>query len=270
MEMHGSSDVGSSTAPRRRRRSGLAAGLCLLLLLGVGLVACAGSGSGGAGQDRATGLVVAQADSFMADLAGAPFANLSQGQRWRAVASLGTGLPPSGFETSDLPEPESTGPGLLHAYCTQCHWLPTPQMHSAGEWPILLRRMGLRMQVLEHRVSGPLLDRVGGESLEASVMYRSLPSEAEMDTLTAYLTRNALPVASPGELPSTAEAGHFVDECSSCHETPSPTAHTAAAWDDVLTRMQENMRKMRVDTLSTRDMDRIRTFLQAHASRPAD
>jgi len=268
MEIRRSFDASSSSAPRRRTASGSAVGLCLLLAAAVS--ACAGSGSSGAGRDGTTGLVVAQADSFMSELAGTPFASMSRGQRWRAVASLGTGLPPSGFEISDLPEPGSTGPGLLHAYCTQCHWLPTPRMHSADEWPILLRRMVLRMQVLEHRVSGPLLDRVGGESLEASVMYRSLPSEAEMDTLTAYLTRNALPVAAPGELPATEEAAYFVDECSRCHETPSPAAHTAAAWDSLLLRMQDNMRAMRVDTLNARRMDRIRTFLEAHASGSAD
>lgn len=268
MEMRRSFGPSPASAPRRRIAGGVAAGLGLLL--GAALAGCAGSSSSGAVQDRATGLVVAQADSFMAELAGGPFADMSRGQRWRAVASLGTGLPPSGFETSDLPEPESTGPGLLHAYCTQCHWLPTPQMHSADEWPVLLRRMVLRMQVLEHRVKGPLLDRVGGESMEASVMYRSLPSEAEMDTLTAYLTRNALPVASPGELPATEEAGVFVDRCSACHETPSPAAHTAGEWSGVLARMQDNMRNMRVDTLSERELDRIRTFLEAHASHPAD
>lgn len=243
-------------------------GSILLGMVAVGtvLLGCTGGGEATAGQSAQGATIVARSDSFMEELAGPQFARLSRAQRFRAVASLGTGLPPKGFTPEDLPEPQSTGAGLLQAYCTQCHWLPTPQMHSAAEWPILLRRMALRMSLLERRVQGPFLQRVGGENLSSAVKFRSVPTTEQLDSLSAYLTRNALPAAEPGQLPSGSGASLFESKCSVCHETPSPAAHTAEAWQAVVTRMQQNMRLMQVDTLATADMQTIETFLGSHAS----
>ncbi len=237
-----------------------------LTVVGGVAVAC---GQGGQGTDQSVqnATIVAHADSFIEDLAGPQFSRLSRAQRWRAVASLGTGLPPSGFTPDSLPETGSTGAGLLQAYCTQCHWLPTPQMHSAAEWPILLRRMVLRMNLLEHRVNGPFLQRIGGEQMRSAVTFRSVPSEDQLDSLRVYLTRNALPVAKPGEVPSGSQATLFQSRCTVCHQTPSPKAHTAAQWPSVLSRMQSNMNLMQVDTLSTDQLDSIAAFLKAHARR---
>jgi cytochrome c5 len=234
---------------------------------GLALVACARGGAPQAAQSTQNGTIVARADSFMEELGGPQFAQLSRAQRWRAVASLGTGLPPAGFTAAALPEPHSTGAGLLQAYCTQCHWLPTPQMHSAVEWPILLRRMELRMSLLEGRVNGPFLQRVGGEQLRSAVTFRSLPTGEQIDSLRAYLTRNALPVAKAGEIPSGPEAAVFVSRCTVCHQTPSPKAHTASEWSEVVPRMQQNMHLMQVDTLTTDQLSGIESFLKAHAAR---
>jgi cytochrome c5 len=258
----------SRRGPHRARGWGLPLGVAAsgLVLAGLVLGGCAPGGTSTGEQASSDKMIVPRADSFIVDLAGPQFARLSQAQRWRAVASLGTGLPPSGFEASDLPEPRSTGAGLLQAYCVQCHWLPTPQMHSAMEWPILLRRMALRMSLLEKRVQGPFLERVGGEALRSAVTFRSVPTADQLDSLQAYLTRNALPVAKSGEIPAGAEAALFRTRCTVCHQTPSPRAHTAAGWGEVVPRMQQNMRLMQVDTLTTKDADGILSFLRAHAA----
>ena len=39
-------------------------------------------------------------------------------------------LPPS-IEPRELPEPGSEGARLTARYCVQCHYLPSPQMHTA-------------------------------------------------------------------------------------------------------------------------------------------
>jgi cytochrome c5 len=267
MGTEGSSEERSSS-PRGWGMRALAGAVPLsLAFAGAVLVGCSGAGTQAAGEAAQNATIIARSDSFMEELAGPQFSRLSRAQRWRAVASLGTGLPPKGFEPGDLPESGSTGAGLLQAYCTQCHWLPTPQMHSATEWPILLRRMVLRMSLLERRVDGPFLKRVGGEELRSAVTFRSVPSADQLDSLQAYLTRNALPVAKPGELPTGAEASLFESKCTVCHQTPSPKAHTAAGWDRVVPRMQNNMRMMEVDTLTDQQIQTIEAFLRTHAAR---
>lgn len=255
-----------SSRPRRGGRAVPVVVAWGLLALAGGLAACGGGGGPAPATSGDDALIVARADSFMEELAGPQFAALSQAQRWRAVASLGTGLPPSGFTPADLPEPNSTGAGLLQAYCTQCHWLPTPRMHSADEWPILLRRMVLRMNLLEGRVHGPFLSRVGGDALRSAVTFRSMPSEEQLDTLQAYLTRNALPVARAGEVGTGERASLFLEKCTVCHQTPSPGAHPAAVWDTLVPRMQKNMRLMQVDTLTTAQMRTIQAYLGEHGA----
>lgn len=214
-----------------------------------------------------TEVSLAGVDSVLAELGGAPTASLERGQRWRMVSSIGAGLPPSIFKAEDLPEPRSRGAGLLQVYCVQCHWLPAPQMHSATEWPILLRRMEMRARTLEHRMGGPLTEGLTGEILLAGYTHTALPSAAEMDTITAYVTRHALPAARPGELGGGSDAALFVEHCSVCHETPSPKAHTAAGWQAVVQRMQANAAMMGVPPLTDAQVDRVVAYLSARAAR---
>lgn len=41
-----------------------------------------------------------------------------------------SGRLPPGIEPEDLPETDSTGAKLIVRYCTQCHNLPSPSMHT--------------------------------------------------------------------------------------------------------------------------------------------
>lgn len=234
-------------------------GVVATLLL---VVSCSPGGERSPERATVDSAALAEADALLAEVAGGQFTELSMRQRWRAVASLGTGLPPTDLSRSDLPEPQSTGAGLMEVYCVQCHWMPTPQMHAAEEWDLLLRRMVLRAELLQKRVEGEHIP----ESFTASAQFRVVPTPRHLDSLRAYLKRNALPVTDPDELPETPEAELFVEECSVCHQTPSPRAHTASEWASVVGRMQANIRLMHLDTLSERRRTRILDFLRRHAA----
>jgi mono/diheme cytochrome c family protein len=217
--------------------------------------------------EEATEISLAGVDSVLVELGGEPTAILQRGQRWRMISSTGAGLPPPIFKAEDLPEPRSRGAGLLQVYCIQCHWLPAPQMHSAAEWPILLRRMEMRARTLEHRMGGPLTEGLTGEILMAGYTRTALPSPAERDTIAAYLIRHALRAATPGELGRGPAAALFLEHCSICHEAPSPKAHTAAGWEAVVERMEAAAPLMGVPPLADAQIDSIVAYLSRRAAR---
>lgn len=225
------------------------------------LVSCTPSAEEDGREAAVDSAALAGADEILSEVAGPQFDRLNIAQRWRAVASLGTGLPPRNLERSSLPEPNSTGAGLLEVYCTQCHWLPSPQMHSASEWDILLRRMLLRARLLKGRLEGEHVP----EELTLRGRFRLVPTPDHLDSLSVYLERNALPVVDRGALPQTEAAERFVEVCSTCHQTPAPDAHPASEWGGVVERMQANMRLMEVDTLSRPEKDQVLGFLEDQA-----
>jgi len=244
------------------RSGGRAATLTVAFVLLAVLLGCRSQP-----EERKPEEALAILDSALSELGGSPTANLSRGQRWRMISSIGVGLPPANFEPAELPEPHSRGAGLLQAYCVQCHWLPTPQMHAAEEWPVLLRRMSIRSTTLRDRLGGPFTTGLIGEVLMSGFTSSELPSAADADTLLAYLRRNALPTAKADELGDSPDARLFVARCSICHETPSPRAHTAAGWERVVARMQTNMGLMDVRPLSGPDRDAIVGYLRTEALR---
>lgn len=253
--------VRSNRAPGRW----LAAAGTLLALAGAGAIGCERA------EPAPPAATVAVLDSFLVELGRLPTASLDRSQRWRMVSSIWVGLPPPGYTRDSLPEPRSHGTALLQTYCVQCHWMPSPQMHSAEEWPLLVRRMVLRARTVQDRMGGPLTAEIlgGNERLLEGMRVARLPSAEEVDTLVAYLQAHALPVAEPGELPDTPDAGLFERRCSSCHETPSPGAHTAAEWEETLARMVRNMSVMGVEPLGAEEMERVRGFLARQAPREA-
>jgi cytochrome c5 len=93
-----------------------------------------------------------------------------------------------------------------------------------------------------------------------------MPPPGHVDTLIAYLTTYAMPVAQPDEIGEGADAGLYVERCSICHETPSPAAHTAADWGAVVGRMQGHLVTMDLDPLTADQMARIDSYLESAAS----
>ncbi len=210
---------------------------------------------------------LARLDSVLAELGGKPTADLTRGQRWRLISSSGVGLPPSSFVAADLPEPESHGAVLLEAYCDRCHWLPAPQMHSEAEWPLLMRRMQTRAETLKERLGGPITESLMGEYVLAGMATAAVPSQDELDVMTAYVQRHAMPVAQPGEVGGSEDDLFFVQRCSACHATPSPGAHFASEWPEVVARMRANATLQDVRPLDDQEAQRIVGYLQARARR---
>lgn len=206
--------------------------------------------------------VLAEVDAVMIELGGEAAAQLDRGQLWRMISSIGAGLPPPMYRASDLPEPESRGARLVGAYCVQCHWIPAPEMHSAEEWPVLMRRMQMRAQTLHDRMGGPLTRDLMGDILMSGMASAILPAPEDADSLLAYFQRNAMPAIDPEDLGEGREVDFFVDRCALCHETPDPAAHTMAEWNEVVGRMRANMAVMSVKPLTDEEVRRVLAFLE--------
>jgi cytochrome c5 len=159
------------------------------------------------------------------------------------LAAAKVALPPPGIDSSDLAEPETPGAHLVAHFCNQCHSLPSPAMHSATDWPRVLRRMWLRM-----------------DRLPDSLGIRTA-NEGERGTVLKYLMANALQV-SGAELPKGAGREDFAAICSRCHALPDIKIHASGDWPSVFMRMERNMERMNVSLPNGEQTSRILLYLQ--------
>jgi cytochrome c5 len=157
-------------------------------------------------------------------------------------------LPPAGLTPDALPDPASPGAQALLRYCTACHALPSPAIHSATDWPAVVRRMWLR------------IDRVSGE------FGVPVPNTAERAVLLPYLLEHALKVGD-AELPAGPGREEFRATCSRCHELPDPRQHSPVDWVAVARRMNQHMEDMLGRTINREDFTRIVRYLET-ASAP--
>ena len=93
---------------------------------------------------------------------------------WMEGMMMGGAMPPA-RDLTHLPEAGSGGAKLVNQYCTQCHGLPSPQQHSTEGWPPVVVRMNARMQWMHTN----------------STMSIKAPTEAELQTIVAYLQQHA-------------------------------------------------------------------------------
>ena len=200
-------------------------------------------------------------DGVLAELGGGATADLNRGQRWRMISSVGAGLPPATFEPSSLPEFGSRGATLVITYCQRCHGLPAPQMHSAAEWPTLMRRMVMRARTLEDHMGGPATRGMLGDILMAGMASADVPTAEEVQVMVTYLQAHALPTAADLDLGEDPDAQLFVERCSICHDTPSPAAHPVADWGPVVQRMRGNATLMDVEGATADEAARIVEWL---------
>jgi cytochrome c5 len=179
------------------------------------------------------------------------------GMREMMQRMMGDVLPP-GVDPALLPEPESEGARLLTGYCSQCHNLPGPGMHTAAEWPPVVRRMNGRMQMMSRGMMG------GG------VMGVSAPSAPELNRMIEYLQKHAQQPMDITQYPDlNAPAGKaFHAVCAQCHALPDPKQHTAIEWPAVVARMKKNMSIMGKDVPDDTTTRAITGFLQRHAREP--
>jgi cytochrome c5 len=164
------------------------------------------------------------------------------------LAAANVALPPPGISAADLPDPESRGAQLVAGYCGQCHNIPSPQMHSATDWPGIARRMWLRMELL------PATQDV------------KVPTAAERFAILDYLTADALKV-SGANLPAAPGRDSFSQICSRCHALPDPKVHSREDWPTVFARMERNMERMKVPPPTREQTSDILLYLQTVASR---
>ncbi|MFZ5615273.1 MAG: hypothetical protein ACOY4L_10705 [Pseudomonadota bacterium] len=135
---------------------------------------------------------------------------------------MGSALPP-GIDPALLPEPHSAGARILEYYCTQCHNLPGPGMHTATEWPRVLGRMNMRMQMM-------------GDGMMGGMMGVAAPNRVELDILLDDLQKHAQKPIDAAEYPDlNAPAGQaFGTACVQCHALPDPRQHTGQEWPAVV------------------------------------
>lgn len=164
------------------------------------------------------------------------------------LASSMVALPPPGTAPEDLPDPESDGAALLRKYCTACHALPSPQTHSATDWPVVLRRMWLRAEGVSDQFDVPV------------------PTSAERITLLNYLLDHALKVSNSG-LPPGAGRELFSSTCDRCHELPDPSQHSSNDWAAVVIRMRQHMVQMLRESPPQSQIQEIILYLERASTR---
>jgi len=142
-------------------------------------------------------------------------------------------LPP-GIAPESLPEPDSSGAKLMQQYCSQCHDIFSPRMHSAKRWEIVSQRMALHMQMMPSAVKN------------SKIVHIIAPSREEEATLLSYLQQNSLNTADQSKLKGLDTPGgmKFIQTCSQCHALPEPNQHTPQEWPGVIARMQQNIQFM--------------------------
>src|SRR5690606_40578259 len=115
-------------------------------------------------------------------------------RRWESSAhgQMLVRILPYRLRPSTLPEPASEGARLTALYCVQCHHLPSPAMHEAGQWEKVVERMLPRMrgegnlgQLMARMMVGPAAEGGAPRPLAA-------PSAPEVRQIVAYLRRHAL------------------------------------------------------------------------------
>jgi len=93
----------------------------------------------------AGGLLVIRSDPM--PMGGMGMMGHQGGMKGMMKRMMGDQLPP-GIDAADLPDSQSRGARLIARYCTQCHDLPPPALHTSSEWPKVFARMDRRMVMM--------------------------------------------------------------------------------------------------------------------------
>ncbi|HSA78606.1 MAG TPA: hypothetical protein VLG72_07100 [Nitrospirota bacterium] len=176
-----------------------------------------------------------------------------EGMREMMQNMMGDMLPPP-MDPALLPDPNSQGARLLRRFCTQCHYLPGPGLHTAAEWPAVEGRMDRRMRMMS-RHGMMMMGRI------------EAPDKQELAAILGYLQVHAQkPLAArlaPGLETPAGKA--FRDVCSQCHALPDPGQHTAKKWPEVVERMKGYMESMGKQVSDEKTLREILGFLQRNA-----
>lgn len=152
---------------------------------------------------------------------------------------------PGGLTEDKLPDPQSKGAMLFASYCSQCHNLPSPRMHSADDWPMRFEKM------MDHAML------MAGTSPDVKI-----PVDKEKEEIISYLGKNgfkALPADAP--LLREPQAFNVVWFCSACHAVPDPSQFPAKEWGKIVDRMNSYRKKQGREEMSNSDMKAVINFL---------
>lgn len=164
------------------------------------------------------------------------------------LAAARLGLPPAGITPEDLPAAGSPGAESFERFCTACHALPSPAMHTAGDWPVVARRMWLRTENMDPAFGVPVPD------LGARL------------TILQYLIDHAFQV-SGSDLPDLAGREEFERTCAQCHDLPDPRQHGPDDWFVVARRMDQHMQDVLDRGMTADTLERIVQFLREASTR---
>ena len=210
-----------------------------LCLIGIGLAGVTATGIGNRDQGR-----MMMETAMMRDM-------MDHGQMKEMMRQMMGGILPPGMSPQRLPDPDSAGANLLATYCTQCHDLPSPTMHTEEDWPRIAERMLAR------------------ERMMAAMMQIKSPTTGEEGILVNYLKEHALKGVTPGSLPELNSPGAilFQQTCAQCHALPDPKQHSVSEWPGVVERMRSNMQSMGKRVITEREKTEIIGYLAKHAGK---
>lgn len=189
---------------------------------------------------------------------GRALAQMMGGGHMGMMGGYGYGVNIPGISPDRLPDPDSDGARLYVFYCTQCHVLPNPSMHTAAEWPQVADRMFYRMYRMYRRGMMGMM-----------MMGVAFPSPGDRREIVDYLEAHAFKPLPPGKVPSpdTQGAALFREACSRCHGLPDPSAHTAGQWPAVVKRMLSYMESSGMTPPSGKQEKEILGYLEGQAAR---
>lgn len=159
------------------------------------------------------------------------------------LASARVALPPSNVSPLELPDPLSSGAKHLQRYCTACHALPSPGLHSTTSWPQVLRRMWLRVDHLPPEFNVPR------------------PTTAERYVILQYMLDHAFHVTT-ADLPAGPGRELFSTTCARCHDLPDPKQHSPEDWVAVVVRMARHSQDMLGVTVPREQVQRMILYLE--------
>ncbi len=174
-----------------------------------------------------------------------------EGMREMMQNMMGDVVPP--MDPTHLPDPNSQGAQLLQQFCTQCHYLPGPGLHTAAEWPTVVYRMDRRMQMMSQH--GMMMGRIEApDKQELAIILGYLQAHAQKPLTTQLATALETPAGKA-----------FRRVCSQCHALPDPAQHTAKKWSGVVERMKGYMKSMGKQVPDEKTLSEILGFLQRNA-----
>ncbi len=152
---------------------------------------------------------------------------------------------PFGLTADQLPDPQSKGAALFASYCSQCHNLPSPRMHSTGDWPMRFEKM------MDHALL------MAGASSDVKI-----PVDKEKKEIVSYLEKNGfrgLPANSP--LRGEPQVFNVIWHCSVCHDVPDPDQFSAKEWGKIVDRMNIYRKKQGREEMNNTDRKAVINFL---------